>query len=80
MNKRCSKLKDTLKRNEITIGSWITIGDPAIAEIMTKSGFDWLTVDMEHSSMTLSQAEQLIRAIELSGIVPLCVLEKTILS
>jgi len=26
---------------------------PSIAEIMAKAGFDWLTVDMEHSAITL---------------------------
>ena len=32
-----------------TVGSWITLNHPSIAEIMADSGFDWLCVDMEHS-------------------------------
>lgn len=40
-------LKDKLKNRELSIGSWITLDHPSIAEIMAKSGFDWLTVDME---------------------------------
>lgn len=64
-------LKQQLGKNSFTIGSWITIGHPAIAEIMSQAGFDWLTVDMEHSAITLHQAQDLIRVIELSGIVPL---------
>jgi 2-dehydro-3-deoxyglucarate aldolase len=64
-------LKTKLRNREVTIGSWITIGHPVIAEIMAKAGFDWLTVDMEHSAITLHQAQHLIQVIELAGCVPL---------
>ncbi len=64
-------LKARLKKGDVTIGSWITIGHFSIAEIMVKAGFDWLTVDMEHSSITIDQAQNLIQVIELSGITPL---------
>lgn len=53
------------------IGSWITLAHPAIAEIMAKNGFDWLAVDLEHSVITIGEAEQLIRIIQLCGVVPL---------
>ena len=45
MNK---SLKQRLKDRELTIGSWITMSHPSVAEIMSNAGFDWLTVDMEH--------------------------------
>ena len=54
-----------------TIGSWITLANPAIAEIMANTGFDWLVVDLEHSVITIREAEELIRIIDLSGSVPL---------
>jgi len=64
-------LKGKLRSGEMTLGSWITLAHPAIAEIMARAGFDWLVVDMEHSVITIREAEELIRIIELSGIVPL---------
>src|SRR3972149_4608109 len=64
-------LKEKLRKNELTIGSWITLSHPSIPEIMAKTGFGWLTIDMEHSAITLHQAQQLIQIIELSGVVPL---------
>jgi len=64
-------LKKKLKNNQLTIGSWITLPDPAIAEIMANAGFDWLTVDMEHSAITLPEAQNLIRIIKLAGSAPL---------
>jgi len=68
---KIKSIKKKLKANELTVGSWITIGDPCVAEIMAKAGFDWLVVDMEHSAIGLPQAQQLIRVIELAGCVPL---------
>ena len=64
-------LKKSLERSNLTIGSWITLAHPAIAEIMAKSGFDWLVVDLEHSVITIREAEELIRVIDLAGSVPL---------
>lgn len=66
-----NNLKYKLKKGELTFGSWITIGHPIVAEIMATSGFEWLTIDMEHSAITLNVAQNLVRTIELSGCVPL---------
>lgn len=66
-----TSLKEKLRNQQVTIGSWITIGHSAIAEIMAGAGFDWLSVDMEHSSVSLHQVEELIRTIDLCGVVPL---------
>lgn len=64
-------LKNKIKNGQLTVGSWITLGHPGIADIMAKSGFDWLTVDLEHSTITIEQAANLIRAIDYHGIAPL---------
>ena len=64
-------IKSKLARRQFTLGSWITLAHPAIAEIMSRAGFDWLAVDMEHSVITIREAEELIRVIALSGVCPL---------
>ncbi|MFH2047101.1 MAG: aldolase/citrate lyase family protein [Pseudomonadota bacterium] len=68
---RIATLKEKLHNNGLSIGSWITLAHPAIAEIMAKAGFDWLAVDLEHSVITIREAEELIRVIDLCGAVPL---------
>lgn len=65
------ELKKRLMQGKSVFGSWITIGHPAIPEIMHAAGFEWLAVDMEHSAITLSEAQRLIQVIDLLGIVPL---------
>lgn len=64
-------LKRRLRNKVSSLGSWITLGNTAIAEIMAKSGFDWLAVDMEHGAISIETAQQLIQVIGLSGCVPL---------
>ena len=53
------------------MGTWITLAHPSIAEIFSNAGFDWLTIDMEHSVIDLFDAENLIRTANLSGSIPL---------
>jgi 2-keto-3-deoxy-L-rhamnonate aldolase RhmA len=50
-----------------SLGSWITLNNPSIAEIMADAGFDWLCVDMEHSIIDYSEAQQLIATIQSKG-------------
>jgi 2-keto-3-deoxy-L-rhamnonate aldolase RhmA len=69
--KNKSKLKDMILKRELSLGSWITLGSCAATEIMTKSGFDWLAIDMEHSVIELELAQDLIRIIEMNDCVPL---------
>lgn len=58
------KLKQKLKNNELTIGSWITIGHSSIVEIMAPLGFDWLTIDIEHTSIDYSTLQSMIQSIQ----------------
>lgn len=58
------QLKSKLSQGELTIGSWITLGHPAIAEIMAAAGFDWLVLDMEHSVLELSEIQTLIQVLD----------------
>lgn len=55
-------------KNTVSIGSWITLNHPSIAEIMADAGFDWLCVDMEHSVTDYFEAQQLISTIHGKGL------------
>ena len=71
MRRNKVSLKSKLAKNELTLGSWITIGHEIVAELLAQRNFDWLTVDMEHSSITLDIAQRLIRVIDQYGVAPL---------
>jgi 2-dehydro-3-deoxyglucarate aldolase len=57
-------LKKKLLNNELTIGSWVTIGHPSIVEVFSSAGFDWLTIDLEHTTIDYSIAQVLISTIQ----------------
>jgi 2-dehydro-3-deoxyglucarate aldolase len=61
------ELKRKLSENELTVGSWITIAHPNVVEIMASAGFEWLVVDMEHTSIDLGIAQTLIATIQANG-------------
>ncbi len=63
-----NSLKAKIARDEFVLGSWVTLGHPAIAEIMARSGFDWITIDLEHSVITIREAEDLIRVLTLANV------------
>lgn len=64
-------LKDMLRRGRPTVGTWLTLAHPALAEMAARAGFDWVAVDLEHSSITLRECEDLIRVLDLAGTTPL---------
>ena len=66
-----SRLKNKIKQSKLTIGSWLTIPNNSIAEIFATNNFDWLVIDLEHSSISLSEASEMIRVIDLAGNTPL---------
>ena len=66
-----NSLKTAFANNKQTYGSWVTLSHPLIPEIMSQAGFDWLCIDMEHSSIELRDILPLLISIENNGLVPL---------
>lgn len=64
-------IRGCLREGKASIGSWIQIPHPSIAEIMGDAGYDWVAVDMEHGSISVHQLPDLFRALELGGTLPL---------
>jgi len=51
-----------------SIGSWITLNNPSITEIMADAGFDWLCIDLEHTVIDYAEVQILILAIHSKGL------------
>lgn len=66
-----NKVKATLKKGGVSVGSWMSLGHESIAEIMSAAGFDWIVIDLEHSVIDIGKLHSLILAIESNGSVPL---------
>lgn len=62
-----NSLKLKLLNNTLTIGSWVTIPSTEIIEILSTAGFEWLVIDREHTSISLSETKILIQTIQANG-------------
>jgi len=59
-----SRLKQKLRDRELSIGSWLSIPHQSIVEILSSAGFEWLTIDIEHSAIDLQTVQNLIGHIQ----------------
>ena len=46
-----SDLRHRIRAGEPLIGTWVSLGDPAVIEILGGSGFDFLLLDGEHAPL-----------------------------
>lgn len=53
------------------LGPFCKTTDPAFVEIMGHCGFDFVILDLEHGPVSVQNLQNLIRAAELAGIVPI---------
>ena len=64
-------LRNALAEKRLSIGSWIQIGHPAVAEILSTIGFEWIAVDCEHTDIDIKGYADVIRGMHGRPPVPL---------
>lgn len=55
--------RERLKRGDRLIGTLLTLDAPAVAEILSRAGYDWLFLDLEHSAMGPIEAQRMLQAV-----------------
>ena len=68
---RRNPVKAKLRAGLPAIGTWLSLGNVTAARFMARSGFDWLTVDIEHSLVNIETATHMLGAIADAGCVAL---------
>src|SRR5437588_4294162 len=68
---KTNNVRAKLKRGEPSVGTWLTLSDSTAAQLMARVGFDWLTVELEHTPVTFETAARSFAIIAASGVVPL---------
>lgn len=68
---RTNPVKQKLRRGEPSFGTWLSLGDLYATRVLARLGFDWLTLDIEHSAVDWSQAAMIFAAVADAGCVPL---------
>jgi 2-keto-3-deoxy-L-rhamnonate aldolase RhmA len=57
-----NRMKRELAAGNVCLGATITISSPAMAEILSRVGFDWLWIDEEHTALTLENVMTMLQA------------------
>ena len=70
-------IRQKLKNNQLSIGSWMQIPNSSVAEIMGNAGYDWITIDLEHGSISLIDLPDIFRALILGGSLPFARVART---
>ncbi|MDQ2715081.1 MAG: aldolase/citrate lyase family protein [Chloroflexota bacterium] len=65
---RTNQVKEKLKRDEPALGAWLSLPSVSAARIMSRLGFDWLVVDMEHSAQNPVLMGDMVATIADSGL------------
>src|SRR6476469_5382561 len=68
---RKNYVKEKLRRGEVAFCTWLSLGDLYATRVLARMGFDWLTLDIEHSAIDWSQATTIFAAVADAGCVPL---------
>src|SRR3954468_24916599 len=64
---RANPVKQTLKQGRPSVGTWLSLGSITAARYMARTGFDWLTVDIEHSLVGIETAVHMFASIADAG-------------
>jgi len=68
---KTNHVKSKLQHGEPSFGTWLSLGNLHASRVLARSGFDWLTLDIEHGPFDWSQAATIFAAIADAGCVPL---------
>lgn len=64
-------VKKALLEGKVTLGTWIQLGHPGIAEVLANAGFDWIAADCEHTDIEIKGFANIARGMYERGPVPL---------
>ena len=62
--------RKALLERKVTIGSWIQINNATSAEVLSRAGYEWIGVDIEHTDIDITSLTGLLRGMYGRGAVP----------
>lgn len=58
-----SHIKEKIESRENSVGTWISIGHPSVAEAVAQLDLDFVLIDMEHTPMSLETVTGIVRGV-----------------
>lgn len=69
---RVNVVKHALAAGEPVVGTWLNLTDPTSARLMCRAGWQYVTLDIEHTAVDWERASTIFAHIADAGCVPLC--------
>jgi len=64
-------VRNKLRAGEPTLGCFLGLGSPNVAELLAHAGFNWLVVETEHNGLDSAEIQHMLMAINGTEAVPL---------
>mgnify|MGYP001422555022 CR=1 FL=1 len=64
-------IRAKLNKKKPSIGTFIQINSPEIAEIIASENFEWIAIDMEHGCINLNDLNNIFRSIDMYNKLPI---------
>jgi len=68
---KTNPVKRKLREGKPAFGTWLSLDNLHTARVLARAGFDWLTLDLEHSAIDWSRAAAVFAVVADAGCVPL---------
>ncbi len=66
-----NRVKELWREGKAAVGTWLSLGNPLVAEIIASMGFDWVVIDTEHGSIDIETTQSIVQAMFATDTVPI---------
>ena len=60
-----------VNKREATVGCFLGLGSPHVAELLAHAGYDWLVLETEHSAVDVGLVEHMMMAVRTTETIPI---------
>jgi 2-keto-3-deoxy-L-rhamnonate aldolase RhmA len=60
-----------LHAGQPTLGCFLGLGSPTVAELMARAGFDWLLIETEHNALDSAEIQHMLMAVNGTDTIPI---------
>src|SRR3954447_14614597 len=68
---RANWVREKLGAGQPTIGLFLGLGSPNVAEMMAHAGFDWLVIETEHNALDTAETQHMLMAMNGTSAIPI---------
>lgn len=68
---RTNWVREKLRAGQPTVGCFLGLGSPNVAELLAHAGFDWLVIETEHNGLDSAEIQHMLMAMSGTKTIPL---------